>query len=76
MTTAQRLFNEGRQEGIWQGQIVGLLEGIEVAIDIRFGQSGLKLMNKINTITDLDKLEEIKNAIRKFDKIEEIEKLI
>ncbi len=68
MTTAQKLFREG--------EIQGEIRGIEGMLDIKFGQDGLNLIDKINTIADLEKLEEIKKAIKKADRIEEVARLI
>lgn len=84
MTTAQILLErgkmEGKMEGIVEGEIKGklegLLEGIEGMLDIKFGKSGIMLMNIIRGINDIKKLEEIKERIRKADKLEEIEELL
>ena len=43
MTLAEKIKNEGIQQGIQQG----LLEGIAALIEIKFGQSGLKLLPEI-----------------------------
>lgn len=84
MTTAQILMErgkqegilEGRQEGIKEGERKGLLEGIELGLDIKFGKTGIMLMNLIREIKEIEKLEKIKERIRKADKLEEVEELL
>ena len=53
---------------------IEILKGIELGLDIKFGRLGLKLMNRIKDVSNIEKLEEIKNLLRKAKKIEEIEK--
>ncbi len=67
MTIAEQLKAEGLREGI--------LEGIELAIELKWGAAGLHLYEKkIKLITSLEKLQEIKEAIRIARDINELEK--
>ena len=43
-------------------------------IEIKYGESSLRLMKDISKIENIDKLEKIKNTIRKSDRIDEVEK--
>jgi len=84
MTIAEKLKKEGieigKEEGLKKGReegiISGLLEGIEGMIEIKYGESSLRLMKDISKIESIDKLEKIKNTIRKSDRIDEVEKLL
>jgi len=67
---------EGILEGILEGKLEGILEGIELGLDIKFGKSGLMLMTLIRNIKDIEKLELIKERIRKADKLDEVEELL
>lgn len=53
ITTPERV---GRREGLWQG--------IEWALEVKFGPEGIKLMPEIRTILDLEKLHAIGEAIK------------
>jgi len=50
MTLAEKVRNEGIQQGIQQG----LLEGITALIEIKFGESGLKLLPELRKIRNAD----------------------
>jgi hypothetical protein len=54
----------------------GLIKGIQVALDVKFGSEGLGLMPLINPIEDLSVLNEIANAIKPATSLDEIRKLI
>ena len=54
----------------------GLKKGIEGMLDIKFGEAGLSIMDQIRKISDLTKLETIKEAIRKAVTIEDVLKYV
>jgi hypothetical protein len=60
MTTPERI---GREEGLAEGRVEGRAEGIELALKLKFGDAGLRLMPEIRAITDAAKLKEILLAI-------------
>ncbi|MBF0320911.1 MAG: hypothetical protein HQL01_14015 [Nitrospirae bacterium] len=76
----ERGMLEGMEKGIERGMEKGMLEGlekgllcaIELALDIKFGAEGLVLMDKINKITDVDRLKQIKEHLRKAGTIAEV----
>ena len=80
MTLAEKVRNEGIeqgiQQGIEQGIQQGLLEGITALIEIKFGESGLKLLPELRKITNADRLREIKDAIRVVLDVKEVEKML
>jgi hypothetical protein len=53
----------------------GLKEGIELGLDLKFGDEGLLLMPKINEIEDLSILEAIKSGIKTAKTIDELRKI-
>ena len=65
MTTPERIGREeGRTEGLAKGRTEGLTKGIEVALELKFGESGLRLMPEVRAIEDEGKLEAVLLAIR------------
>ena len=66
------LFGDGRNEGIPQG----LLEGITALFEMKFGESGLKLLPELRKITNADRLREIKDTIRVVLDVKEVEKML
>lgn len=59
-----------------QGNIKGLKEAIELGLELKFGEKGLKLMPVVNKINEITKLDEIKEAIRKEKTLTAIKKLL
>lgn len=55
-----------------KGLVQGLLTGIEVALDIKFGNDGLKLLPEIREVTDVEKLKAIQQAIKTAEKPEDL----
>lgn len=56
MTVYDKWVQKGRQEG--------LLEGIELALDIKFGAEGLRLFPEIREIKDVGKLKAVQRAFK------------
>ena len=71
-TTAAKLIEKGKIEG----KIEGLKEAIEIGLELKYGVEGLKLLERINTISLVEKLEAIKEAVKISKDMEEIEKLL
>ncbi|MBF0488513.1 MAG: hypothetical protein HQK98_10155 [Nitrospirae bacterium] len=69
-------IERGIEKGIERGIEKGLVEAIELALDIRFGADGVALMDKINNITDVGRLKQIKEHLRKAETIAEIIEVI
>ena len=76
MTLAEKVRNEGIEQGIQQGIQQGLLEGITALIEIKFGESGLKLLPELRKITNADRLREIKDAIGVALDVKEMEEML
>jgi hypothetical protein len=61
-----------REEGLQQG----LREAIELGLNLRFGDKGLQLMDRIRQIDDTDRLYMIKNAVLTAETIPEFQNII
>ena len=67
---------KGKLEGRLEGKIEGLKEAIEIGLELKYGVEGLKLLERINNISLVEKLEAIKEAVKISKNREEIEKLL
>lgn len=76
MTTAMKLIEKGKLEGKLEGKIEGLKDAIVMGLELKYGVGGLKLLERINKIFLVEKLETIKEAVKISKNIEEVEKLL
>jgi predicted transposase/invertase (TIGR01784 family) len=83
VTIAETLRQEGRQQGIEQGIERGLeqgldqaraeaAEGIQLALELKFGAQGLALMPEVAAIGDLAALRAVRDAIRPARTVDDI----
>ena len=73
VTSAERIgIKKGLKLGEERGETRVLIEAIEDIIDIKFGEKGIFLMNRIKGIQQIEKLRTIKAFIKKSPSIEEI----
>ncbi|WP_230868074.1 hypothetical protein [Iocasia frigidifontis] len=68
MTIAEKLRKEGKLEGI--------IEGIEIAIELKYGKEALILMDDIRKIKDLSRIKGIKELIREKNNFDEFREVI
>ena len=73
MTAGERFLNEGIQQGLESSVRQGLLEGIEGMLEVKFGITGLQLMDRIKESKNIKQLEESKNYIKIAKTLEELE---
>jgi predicted transposase YdaD len=66
------LYMKGMSKGMVKGKNEGLHEAIELGLELKFGNTGLQLMNRIRPIHDIVKLEAIKETIRKAVNLHEV----
>lgn len=76
----QEILREGEARGEARGEDRGrreeLLSGMELALEIKFGSTGLELMPTINQIMDLQQLKAIQQAIKAVSTVEELRQLL
>lgn len=79
----KQIFREGEQRGEERGrqgqegrQEEEILSGLELALEIKFGDEGLQLMSEISQIADLDKLKAIQQGIKSVNTLDELRQLI
>ncbi|BAZ19367.1 hypothetical protein NIES4073_02370 (plasmid) [Kalymmatonema gypsitolerans NIES-4073] len=53
----------------------GLLEGIELGLELKFGSSGLSLIPEISQIEDIEQLRAIKEGIKTVQTVEELRQI-
>ena len=68
ITTAERV-------GIQKGRIEGLLDGIALALEIKFGQAGVDLMPEIRQIDNLTLIQAIYERIKTATTADEVQKV-
>lgn len=76
----QEIFSKGEARGEARGELRGrkeeLYSGIELALEIKFGNQGLELMPIISKITDLQKLKAIQQAIKTVNTVNELQQVL
>jgi len=69
-------LKDGKKEGIKEGKKAGIQEAISLGLELKFGIESLSLMDKVNKIGSIRKLEMLKEAIKKVNNVDEISKLL
>jgi predicted transposase YdaD len=76
----QEIFSKGEAGGEARGELRGrkeeLYSGIELALEIKFGNQGSELMPIISQITDLQKLKAIQQAIKTVNTVNELQQIL
>ena len=77
MAIKNKIFelNAAKKEVIEEGRLKEILNGIELGLDLKFGEPGLKLVPEINKISQLKTLLAIHNGIRSSDSVEQLRKI-
>ncbi|MBF0458834.1 MAG: hypothetical protein HQK99_13170 [Nitrospirae bacterium] len=55
-----------------QGRELGMIEGIELGLELKFGSAGLALMDMVRVVNSVDKLKEFRNLIKKSNSLDEL----
>jgi len=69
---ANRLFTDGKREGKTEGIQEELVDGLEVALDSKFGVQGLRLIPELRSIKDINILKSVRSMIRAVNTPEEL----
>ncbi len=65
-------FDEGRIEGLAEGQRKGLIEGIEVVLEIKYADEATALMDSVRTLERVKHLQAFKTLLRKSTSVDEL----
>jgi flagellar biosynthesis/type III secretory pathway protein FliH len=68
----RRGLEQGRKEGIEQGRQEGLLDGIALALKLKFGPAGQAIIPEVRALTDLRVIREVYARIETATTIDEI----
>lgn len=68
-------YQEILKQGEALGEVRGLLSGIELGLELKFGSEGLQLMPEISQITDIDVLRAIREGLRTRDTLVQIRQI-
>jgi predicted transposase YdaD len=72
----QQILQQGEQRGILLGRRQEILSGIEVALEIKFGNDGLQLLPVISQILDLERLKAIQGSLKRVSTLDELRQII
>ena len=61
--------------GIEKGVLQGLLEAIELGLELKFGADALSLMEEISQIDNIEQLRAIKDGIKTVNSVEELQQI-
>ncbi|MBF0342924.1 MAG: Rpn family recombination-promoting nuclease/putative transposase [Nitrospirae bacterium] len=70
--TREQSLLEGERKGLIEGERKGLIKGIEVILEIKYGDEGTALMDNISNIESIERLEELKDLLKKTVSIEKL----
>jgi hypothetical protein len=77
VTSIERLARkEGREEGLEEGRKEAFLKGIAVALELKFGEAGKRLMPKVRALHDVSKLDALLRAIKSAKSLDDIKPLL
>ena len=74
-TIAQKWMEQGEKRGVEKGIRQGVLDAIELGLELKFGAAGLRLLPQIRTIEDLDLLRAIREGIKTCNSVDELRQI-
>jgi hypothetical protein len=69
---SKKIYEYGEKEG----EIKGLLRGIELYITVKFGSEGINLLKKIEKIEEIQMVEHVMESIIQADFLEKVKKIL
>ncbi len=73
ITSVERIgIQQGLEQGLEQGRREELLAGIALALDLKFGDAGLALLPEIQRISEVARLQTIRDRIKAAGTPEEL----
>jgi predicted transposase YdaD len=71
----QEILKEGLAQGRQEGRQEGILSGIELGLELKFGSEGLRLMDEISSLSDVDVLRAIQQGIKTANTLDELRRI-
>ena len=71
-TIAEQWIQRGREEGMQRGREQGLRDGLALALELRFGEQGLRLLPEIEQCADASALQTLMDATKHVSSPEEL----
>ena len=71
-TIAEQWIQEGERRGLERGREEGLMNGLALALELRFGEPGLRLLPEIEQRADAGTLQALMDAIKRVTSPEEL----
>ena len=65
----------GEQRGIEIGEQRGIISGIEIGLELKFGESGKEIFSEINTIENIQVLETILASLKTVETIDQLRQI-
>ena len=72
----QEILQQGMQQGEQQGERKDRLSSIELCLEVKFGNEGLRFIPKISQISDLETLKTIQRSILTVASLEELKNIL
>ncbi|QSV54962.1 MAG: Rpn family recombination-promoting nuclease/putative transposase [Dolichospermum sp. UKL201] len=72
----QEILQQGMQQGEQQGERKDRLSSIELCLEVKFGNEGLKFMPKISEISNLETLKTIQRSILSVESLDELKHIL
>ena len=80
VTSIERLAKRRKAEresgGVAEGLREGLLEAIDLGLELRFGKEALRVLPRVREVADLDRLRGLKAALTRVASVAEFESLL
>ena len=69
-------YQEILNQGVQQGREEGLLSAIALGLELKFGETALELMPAVSQIKNVERLTELKDAIKTVNSLAEFQRMI
>jgi flagellar biosynthesis/type III secretory pathway protein FliH len=73
-------LEQGREEGLEQGREEGvrqgLLKGLEVVLELRFGEAGEALLNRVQALQDTNLIQQLFDAIKSGVSLDDLTQML
>ncbi|MEB3341445.1 hypothetical protein [Okeania sp.] len=71
----QQILQEGINISQQRGEKIGILSGIKIGLELKFGESGKEIFYEINTLENIQVLETILSSLKTVETIEQLRQI-